>query len=159
MINPVNIAIGAGVLSLFAFFKGRSSATDKYDTTSDTVKDAGKDVNKSNIKHSDSWFSQAADLIQEELQKAYRSNDSLQAVLLKLAELKNKDEYLYLIKKFGLRSGWSWGAVYKYSLNKWLLFFLKDRTYTYYIDGQKRKSNALKVARWILKNRGIFNLI
>ena len=158
MIPVKSLLIGGAALSLFSFFKGKQSANKDTDTGADTVRDAGKDVNKANVKHSDSWFSLAADLIQENIQKAYRSNYSLHSVLIKLAELKNKDEYLYLIKKFGLRSGWSWGVVYKESLNKWLLFFLESRTYNYKKDGVNKSANALQVAKFILKKRGV-NLV
>ncbi|MCF6183830.1 MAG: hypothetical protein L3J56_04230 [Bacteroidales bacterium] len=157
MIPVKTLVISGAALSLFSFFKGRQSASKDTDTGADTVRDAGKDVKISNIKHSSSWFSQASDLIQEELVKAWRSNDAMQNVLFKLIELKNKDEYLMLIKKFGLRSGFGISWVHSEPLNKWLLYFL-DNSYTYKSKGKTYHTNGLKVAKYILRKRGI-NLI
>lgn len=156
MLNPVRLAIGAGVLSLFAFFKGRSSATEKNDTSSDVIKDAEKDTDKYQIVHSESWFSQTADLMQTQLLQAWKSNDAINSVLTRLIQLKNKDEYLHLIKKFGLRSGFGVSYIYKEPLTKWLVYFLDNR-YSFYSEKQKRTlhTTGLKVAKWILRKKNI----
>lgn len=149
---------GAVALALFAFMKGKNSNEEGADTSIDTVKDAKKEVNKSNLKHPESWFSQTSDLIQTQLVTAYRSNDAITSVLKRLASLKNKDEYLHLIEKFGKRTGYGVSFAYKEPLTKWLTYFL-DNSYTYKTkSGKSLHSTGLKVAKYILKKIGV-NLV
>ncbi|MCF6365278.1 MAG: hypothetical protein L3J35_03655 [Bacteroidales bacterium] len=155
MIPVKAIVIGGAALGLFSFFKGRQSVTDENDTTEDVIKDAENEVVKSKLSYNDSWYAIKSDLLQNELVKAWRSNDAIKRSLGVLTQLKNKNDFLYLIKKFGVRTGYGVSVAYKEPLTKWLTYFL-DNSFTYKSkSGKKYKTNGLKVAKFILQKRGI----
>ncbi len=153
--NKKFLLIGGVLLAGFSFFKGRSSVRKEEDTRRNVIDDAKKEVRKSKITHSDSWFSQSCDLIALNLRDAWKSSTAIRRVLIRLAKLKNKDEYLYLVQKFGLRSGGGVSLLLNKPLNTWLLYFL-DTNYTFRnSSGKKRTVNALLVAKEILKRRNV----
>jgi hypothetical protein len=145
MFDLNTILILAGAAAAFGYFKGKKN--DATDTSGDIVDDAKREVIKKELSYSASWYSQNAEKIKSYLQTAYRSNDSIHQVLLILSQLKTKSDWLYLVSKFGLQSGVTWGAVWNEPLNVWIVQFLKDRTYEFSVKEQGYKINALKAAR------------
>lgn len=162
MIKDIILPVGI-IGTMFYFGNKFFFRKDKTDKTDDTVRDAEKDVVKKNLTHKTSWYSQASDGIQANLLVTWRSSlpfgsrgyKAIHAVLLKLSQLKNNDDWLMLVAKYGKRSGISNSVVYKKSLPRWLIYFLDDKTYYFKQKGKERQIPALDAARSILKKRGI----
>ncbi|MBN2664382.1 MAG: hypothetical protein JXR68_12095 [Bacteroidales bacterium] len=132
-----------------AFFAGKKT---EKETQNSTVKDAEKEVEKDKLSYSNSWYSQAADALQMQLQKTWSSrilffdtagkeavNESLKVIL----SLKTKSDYLKLLATFGKRSAVSASITINEPLNKWLIHFLEDKDY----ENGNTKINALKFVR------------
>ena len=140
----VLVVIGAGTY----FYVDKK----KNNRSFDTPEDALSEVNTKKLSYSKSWYSQTSDSIQTNLMIVYRSSDAVKSVVNNILKLKNKDDWNYLVYKFGLRSGFSMSSVWKESLNKWLLYFLENRTYT---AKSGTSGNALDLVQFSLNKIGV----
>jgi len=99
------IALGAtaGVFVSYKIYKSiQAKRTEKK-----ALNEYKKEVNTSNLQHSPADFATMADAIYSALNQTW--NDDEEAVYNVLRQLKNKDEWLALVKAFGLRKrGYDW---------------------------------------------------
>jgi len=152
-ILPAGIIIGL-------FYFGNKVFGNPSDKTGETITDAEKEVKKSELTYSVSWYSQAADTIAENLETAKKwtskvydpnRNNAIKAVVTRLNALKNKSDWLLLVAKFGKRRALGHALITESSLPKWLIMFLDDLEYYFEKDGKRKTANALEMARAVLR--------
>jgi len=88
----------------------------------DTADDAEDDTDKENLTHPKSWYSQAADSLKAAMDRIGTDEDTIFNIL---NELKNKDDWNYLVAKFGMYAGFD-NFYAEDSLVEWLGYELDE---------------------------------
>ncbi len=146
------LVIGGGLLYLLGR-KHQKNAPDE------TEKDAQNDVIINNLTYQQSWYSQTADALEIALKNSWDFNPftsdyehkQLKSVLYYIQKLKNRNDWLQLVAKFGTRKRLKLSFA-KGTLNEWILS-LTDVN----IQGSN-KSTYLFIIRKLLRKRGVTSL-
>ncbi len=143
---------GLAAFTLFVYLKGRKDERDKPD---ETERDAENDVIVSDLTYNESWYSQAADAIEVNLNKSWdlnpvTTNDehaAFRQVLVYILKLKNKSDWLKLVSKFGTRKRIKLSGA-KGTLNEWLLSMTN-------VEIKGGHTTYLDMIRKLLSKRGV----